>query len=263
MKEVKLFSSNSGIFSKRELEKKKLAQKKKFKKIQKELKKKYHEKENKRKILNKIRAKDQKSLIKLKKKQAKELENKRKKKSLKLKIKSQKIKTKKNKQKPTLTQKEKDQLTKKNSTEIQDKQTLSKKIKIIKKSLSPKPIITKHIPSSKKESKNRLIEKSPNQTIPIKKPSIPELESLLLRFSENYDKGIIKSRTLYKSLEDLGLSHSGLQEIKNEKESKRKKRIQKINQIHEELMKELEQNKYTEKEIENLHKLIQKERELL
>ena len=100
----------------------------------------------------------------------------------------------------------------------------------------------------------------PEHKIKLKKPSTIELEKHLHELTEKYDHGIKLSRKLYSELEYFGLTHNGLKEKKNESIKQRTKRISKINFLHPQLIKTLEENKNLEKQIEYTHKLILQEK---
>lgn len=148
---------------------------------------------------------------------------------------------KKEKERMILIQKE---LKKKFGKEEEKRKTISKKTKTISKKIKinnkPKP-----------------------KKIKIDTPNTSELQLLLEKNTNKYDTGIKKSRKLHSDLVFLGLTDSGLKEHPGESMKQRKKRIKKINKIHSELIKVLEENKHLEKRIEIIHKKLNKKLEIL
>lgn len=135
------------------------------------------------------------------------------------------------------------ELKKKFDNEERKRKIINKKTKTISKKINSKKI---------KENK-----------ITVTTPSIPELELLLEKSTDKYDFLIKKSRKLHSDLIFLGLTDSGLKEHVGESIKQRQKRIKKINKIHSELIKVLEENKNLEKNIEIIHKKLNERIDIL
>lgn len=135
------------------------------------------------------------------------------------------------------------ELKKKFDNEERKRKIINKKTKTISKKINSKKI---------KENK-----------ITVTTPSIPELELLLEKSTDKYDFLIKKSRKLHSDLIFLGLTDSGLKEHVGESIKQRQKRIKKINKIHLELIKVLEENKNLEKNIEIIHKKLNERIDIL
>jgi hypothetical protein len=137
---------------------------------------------------------------------------------------------------------------KKNNSSTKLHLELITKIKELKKKFhSDKPKI-------KKLKKTAPIEKLNLPTISVHIPTKAEMKEHLERLSEKYDKGIIEVKITHEKLQELGLTEKGMTEIKNESIKKREKRMHKIREVHEKLIKKIEENKAIEREIDFLHK---------
>lgn len=145
---------------------------------------------------------------------------------------------------------------------LRKKKTEEKKLNQIQKALKAK--------FKEQEKKRKILSKSTRKRkirpkIQIKKrihkkPTLQDLENYLTKLSDSYDKNTTRIRNQYEELKSLGLTTKGIEEKKYESKYQTKTRISKINKIHKDLMKDLENNKELEIKIQKLHDLISNEK---